>query len=217
MKKKMLLFFALFGIFPIFSLAQIYIPNDVETETPFIATIELFFKDGNSAIPCLVDVSGTNINITLAVSEIGGVDFQPHYERVDVEIPALPEGQYNINISNLGWNPVIPPPIDFTIPYDSPWDGELPLLREETFLGYYYNGVEPAFIVTNSAVELVYFRRNDDARLYYDVQTRTNLTAGIWIPISVGVETNVFGGAFDKISVPLTNTQMYVRFRLEYQ
>ncbi len=80
------------------------------------------------------------------------------------------------------------------------------------------SGVDPLLIMTGHGIEYIHLRRNGDTNLIYTVETRTNLLSGVWTTNGTSVlSTNSYNADYNEIthSVSITNTQSYIRLKVE--
>jgi hypothetical protein len=214
MKKTLvILFFVLLGVLPIASMAQIRIYDDVEAGQPFDVTTKVTFGSSpNSITNYASTIIGTNINIQLFTTSNNDGLLVITHDEATVEIPALPEGDYSIEviITGIGW--IAPDTRDISIPRPKDWGSN-------DLIIYAVNGTKPIFTKTSNTFEYVHLQRNDDPNLDYTLETCTNLAGGIWVPLNSVTATNVTGGVFDEVthSIPTTNSQTYVQLKVIHQ
>jgi hypothetical protein len=210
MKKfRLIAFFIWIGTLPVSSNAQIWFPYNIEPGQPFdIAVTVTFPTAGYSITNFTADVSGTNINIQVftPASVTGYVAQVITYEQIVIEIPAQPEGNYICNVTVSGKGTVYPNTVHFSIPQSA---------TANPYQLYLFGGIQPTFTKTNNMFRYIHLQLCDAPTVNYIVETCTNLTKGIWLPLT-DATTNVLGGAYDKVaySIPETNSQIYVRTRV---
>ncbi len=87
-------------------------------------------------------------------------------------------------------------------------------------LSEYAVSQKPLFIKSVDVFNFVHFQRNDDPSLDVELQTCDDLVTGAWINTGYTIlGTNITGGTYNEVtnSIPVDNSQTYIRLRIENQ